>query len=227
MKTTIAIFLLLTASLTIAQVAAPGPAPDPNAATQAAPMPLGITQSLPQLDQLSRSAVLNLGRLRVDKWKVDSRDKEQARNNIESVQRNMTSALPSLMQQVRTNPGSLAASLKLYRNLNVLYDVMASITESAGAFGSKDDYNALANDTANLDSVRRSVADDLEAMAANTDNQVSRLAAQLRAQQQAAAATAAPPKHVIVDDNAPAKKKPAAKKKTASPSAKPAASTPK
>lgn len=191
-------------------------------------MPLGVTQSLSQLDQVSRSAVVNLGRLRVDKWKVDSRDKDQARNNIESLQRNMTSALPSLMQQVRSNPGSLAASVKLYRNLNALYDVMASITESAGAFGSKDDYNALANDTANLDSVRRSVADDLEAMAMNSDNQVSRLTAQLRSQQQAAAASAsAPPKHVIVDDNAPAKKKPA-KKKPAATAAKPAAaSTPK
>jgi hypothetical protein len=227
MKTTIALFLLFTGSLTVAQVAAPGGMPDPNTSTQSAPMPLGITQSLPQLDQFSRSAVMNLGRLRVDKWKVDSRDKDQARSNIESLQRNMTSALPSLMQQVRSNPGSLAASVKLYRNLNVLYDVMASITESAGAFGSKDDYNALANDTANLDSVRRSVADDLEAMAANSDNQVSRLAAQLRAQQQAAAAVTAPPKHVIVDDNAPPKKKPATKKKAATPATKPAASTPK
>lgn len=215
MKTTIALFLLLTVSISMAQVAAPNAAPDPNAGSQAAPMPLGVSQSLGQLDQVSRSAVINLGRLRVDKWKVDSRDKDQARNNIESLQRNLTSALPSLMQNVRNNPGSLAASVKLYRNLNALYDVMSSITESAGAFGSKDDYNALANDTANLDSVRRTVADDLESMAANSDNQVSRLAAQLRSQQQAAATTSAPPKHVIVDDNAPAKKKPAPKKKAA------------
>ncbi len=221
MKTTIALFAIFSI-YAAAQVAAPNNAPDPNAGSQAAPMPLGVSQSLGQLDQVSRSAVLNLGRLRVDKWKVDSRDKDQARNNIESLQRNLTSALPSLMQNVRNNPGSLAASVKLYRNLNALYDVMSSITESVGAFGSKDDYNALANDTANLDSVRRTVADDLESMAANSDNQVSRLAAQLRSQQQSAAAASAPPKHVIVDDNAPAKKKPAAKKKAA----KPAASTP-
>ena len=225
MKTTIALLAILSVCA-VAQVAAPNNAPDPNAGSQAVPMPLGITQSLTQLDQVSRSAVTNLGRVRVDKWKVDSRDKDQARNNIESLQRNMTSALPSLMQQVRSNPGSLAASVKLYRNLNVLYDVLTSITESAGAFGSKDDYNALANDTANLDSVRRTVADDLESMAASSDNQVSRLTAQLRSQQQAAAAAAAPPKHVIVDDNAPAKKKPAAKKKSATSAAKPAASTP-
>jgi hypothetical protein len=224
MKTTIALFILFAVSLTMAQVAGPGAAPDPNAGSQAAPMPLGVAQSLGQLDQVSRSAVMNLGRVRVDKWKIDSRDKDQARNNIESLQRNLTSALPSLMQQVRNNPSSLAASVKLYRNLNVVYDVLASVTESAGAFGSKDDYNALASDTANIDSVRRTMADDLEAMAANSDNQVARLTAQLRSQQQAAAAsTAAPPKHVIVDDNAPAKKKPA-KKKT--PAAKPAASTP-
>jgi hypothetical protein len=108
----------------------------------------------------------------------------------------------------------LTPLVKLYRNLNAVYDVMASVTESTGAFGSKDDYQLLASDTGNMDTVRRSIAEQLEQMAANHDAQVARMIAQARAQQQAAA-VAAPPKQVIVDDTQPAKKSSTKKKTTA------------
>jgi hypothetical protein len=218
-------FLLLAGVATSAQVAAPGGAPassQPAPTNQSSPMPYSLSQSLGQLDQVAQSSMQNLGRLRVDKWKTDTRYKDQARNNVESLQKNLSAALPSLVQQVKANPGSLAAAVRLYRNLNAVYDVMASVTETAGAFGSKDDYNALATDTANLDNIRRSLADQLEQLAAGQDAQVARLSAQVQqAQAAAAAAAAAPPKRVIVDDTAPAKK-PGSKKKPATP-----ASTPK
>jgi hypothetical protein len=95
-----------------------------------------------------------------------------------------------------------------------VYEVLSSFSESAGAFGSKDDYSALATDSANLDRVRRSLADQLEQMAALQDAQVTRLTAQVRAQQTTAAA-AATPRRVVVDDNAPAKKATSTKKKPA------------
>jgi hypothetical protein len=106
----------------------------------------------------------------------------------------------------------------------VVYDVLASVTESAGAFGSKDDYQALATDTANVDQVRRNIADQLEQMAAAKDAAYVQLTSQLKAQQ-AEAAAAAPPKKVIVDDNEPPKKP--AKKKKAAPAAQKAQEPPK
>jgi len=165
----------------------------------------GVSGLLGGLSQLSQSTVLDIARVRVDKWKTDDRNKDQARNNAESLQRNMQQALPTLIQQVRMNPASVAASLKLYRNLNALYDVLVGFTESAGAFGSKDDYNVLAHDISNLDNIRRNMADQLEQMAAAQDAQVARLTAQIHTQQQAASAESVP-KRVIVDDNTPAKK---------------------
>ena len=57
-----------------------------------------------------------------------------------------------------------------------------AFTESAGAFGSKEDYNALARDTADLDNIRRNLADQLEQMASLQDAQVARLTAQLKSQ---------------------------------------------
>jgi hypothetical protein len=174
------------------------PAPAPPVAMQPALAP-DVSATLAQLDQVVQQSRLDLARLRVDKWKTDSSIKRQAEANVESVQRNLTAALPAIEQQVRTNPGSVAAAFKLYRNLNALYDVMSSLTESTGAFGSKDEYQALARDTANLDNLRRSLADKVEAMAAARDTEVAQL--QVRARQAAAAAAAAPPKRIVVDDS--------------------------
>lgn len=178
-----------------------------------------LAQPLAQLDQTSRQTVMDLGRVRTEKWKTEGNVKEQSRDNIESLQKNLTAALPALMEQVQTNPSHVGAVVKLYRNLNVVYDVLSSVAESTGAFGSKDDYQALATDVANLDTVRRSIADQLEQMASAQDAAYAQLVNQARAQQQAAAA-AAPPKKVIVDDEAPVKKTTAKKKKKpAAPSA--------
>ncbi len=190
------------------------PAAVPPTNLQTATIP-DATASLGQLNQVIENARLDLARLRVDKWKTDAASKRQAEANAESVQRNLAAALPAIVQQVRANPGSVGATFKLYRNLNALYDVMSSLTESAGAFGSNEEYRALANDTSNLDTLRRSLADRVEAMATFRDNEVAQL--QARARQAAAAAAAAPPKKIVVDDNEPVKKstkKPAAKKKT-------------
>lgn len=191
--------VILFSSLTLAQ--APQAAPANN-----------ILQPLAQLDQTARQTVMDLGRVRVDKWKTDKPVKEQAQGNVDSLQKNLTAALPALMQQVQANPASVGAAVKLYRNLNVVYDVLSNVAESTGAFGSKEDYQALAGDVGNLDTIRRQVADQLEVMASSQDAAYARLENQARAQQAAAAVAANPPKKVIVDDTQPASK--AAKKKS-------------
>jgi hypothetical protein len=171
--------------------------------------------SLTQMDQMARQTVLDLSRVRVDKWKTDGNTKEQNRGNMDSLRKNLSAALPELMQQVQSNPNSVGAAVKLYRNLNVVYDVLASVTESTGAFGSKEDYQALANDVSNLDALRRNFADHLEQMASSQDSVYAQLMNQVRRQQQAAAAAATPPKKVIVDENEPVKKSTSKKKKAA------------
>ena len=206
-------------SATVAQVnspAVPTSTRAPSPASSNSVQPGGdVAASLAQLNQVTEDARVSLARLRMDKWKGDSRSRKQAEADAQSVQRNITAALPTMMQQVRANPGSLAATFKLYRNLNALYDVMFNLTESAGAFGSKEEYEALATDISNLDRIRRSLADQVEAMASARDTEVAQL--RMRARQTAATAAAAPPKKIVVDDTAPAKKstkKPASKKKS-------------
>lgn len=218
----LAIPMLVLAMTAAAQVSSPPPRtnvsapPAPAAPTRMQPATApDVTASLPQLNQLTESARVDLARLRIDKWKTDANDKRQTQANSESLQRNMTAALPAVVEQVRANPSSVAAAFKLYRNLNALYDVMSTVTEAAGAFGSREEYQALATDTTNLDNLRRSLADKVEAMAASRDTEIAQL--QARARQAAAAAAAAPPKKVVVDDTEPVKKstkKSTTKKKT-------------
>lgn len=171
-----------------------------------------VTTTLPQLQRTVENARVDLARVRVDKWKTDAAVKQQAATNIESLQRNLTGALPTLVAAAQQNPSSLNASFKLYRNLNALYDVMSNVTESAGAFGAKDEYAALAQDLNNLDTARRALADAMESMTAQRDADFARI--QQTARQATQAAAAAPPKKIVIDDNELAKK-PTAKKKKA------------
>lgn len=179
-----------------------------------------VNTLLAQLESTTQSANAALSRMRINKWKTDSGTKQQAQANAQSIQRNLQSALPALISAVRTNPDDLAASFKLFRNLDALYDVMGNVTESAGAFGPRDDYQALDSSFNSLDRVRRSFADRVESLAVSHQAELGRLRSQLRSLQ--ASAPPPPPKKVIVDDNEPPKKavhkrKPAAKPKTAAP----------
>jgi BMFP domain-containing protein YqiC len=171
------------------------------------PGSISTTPILPELDRLQSAASdtnAQISRLRIEKWKADPNSRQQAQSNAQSIQRNLTSALPAMITGVRSAPQDLGADFRLYRNLNALFDVMSSLTESAGAFGSKAEYQALARELDTFDSVRRNLGDYLEQLAASTQTQLEQLRTQVRSLQ--AAAAAAPPKKSVVDDTVPAKK---------------------
>ena len=209
------LYLLLAGATVLAQTPANGPrAPaGGNATSVSTATPVSVLPDLDRLQAAASQATLDLGHLRIDKWKADGDSKRQAQANADSVQRNLTSALPGLIDAVRAAPQDLNAEFKLYRNLNALYDVFASLTEATGAFGPKGDYEALAQQLETFDSVRRNLGDALEQLTSSTQSEVVQLRTQVRAYQQAAAA--APPKKVIVDDTQPAKKTVHKKKKPA------------
>jgi hypothetical protein len=91
---------------------------------------------------------------------------------------------------------------------------MASLAESAGAFGPKEDFEALANQASSLEAARRALGDRLENLAVQKDLEIARLRSQLRLPTSGAAV----PKRIVVDDTAtkkPALKKPRPAKKPA------------
>jgi hypothetical protein len=62
---------------------------------------------LTQLDQASQTTLVDLSKLRIEKWKMDSNYKRQTQSNAESVQRNLQSALPEITGQLRNAPEDL------------------------------------------------------------------------------------------------------------------------
>jgi methyl-accepting chemotaxis protein len=139
---------------------------------------------------------------------------------VESVRRNLQTALPEMITQLNNAPEDIAASFNLYRNLDALYDVFGQVVEAAGAFGSKDEYQNLSNDMSALQSARRTLGERMQNLATAKESELTRLRSQLKAAQ--AAIPAAPPKKTIVDDTEPPKKP--AKKKTTKPAPTPPAS---
>jgi hypothetical protein len=201
-------FVVLIASLTsiaTAQNAAPSALPVNSA------LPAALASDLDRLQAAAWQGNLDIAHMRIEKWKADAASKQQAQANADSLQRNLTSALPGLIDSFRAAPQDLNAGFKLYRNLNALYDVFASFAESAGAFGPRSDYEALAQPLNVIDSVRHDLGDDLERLTSSTQSELTQLRTQVRSLQQASAA--APPKKVVVDDTEPEKKKTAHKKK--------------
>jgi hypothetical protein len=175
---------------------------------------------LSQLEDASKATQADLAKSRIERWKTDGSTKKQALANVDSIQRNLQGALPEIIGQLRAAPENLSATFKLYRNLDALYDVLGSVVESAGAFGPKDDFQALANDLNAFESSRRALGERLENLTSAKENEIARLRIDLKAAQ--AAIPAPPPQKTVVDDTQPAKK-PAPKKK---PSRKPATPPP-
>src|SRR5215468_1803619 len=170
-----------------------------------------LNQILGNLDQASQATQTDLGHLRIDKWKTDGSTKKQTESDVESIQRNLQNAMPALINDLKASPENLAQTFKVYRNLDALFDVISSVVESTGAFGSKEEFQALNRDLGSLQDSRRAVADRLDRVASAKETEIGQLRTALQA-----ARTEAAPKKTVVDDTAPAPgKKPAPKKKTA------------
>jgi hypothetical protein len=190
-------------------------AQQPPASTNTAP-PVSYTSVnelngiLAQVNATAASIQTDLEQTRIERWKTDSSTKRQTQGNVDSIRRNLQSAMPEIVSQLTNSPEDLAASFKLYRNLDALYDVFGSVVESAGAFGSKDEFQSLRNDMNGLENARRSLGERMQKLASAKEDELGRLRAQVKT---LSAAPPPPPRKIIVDDTEPPKK-PAKKKAT-------------
>src|SRR5258708_35121375 len=98
---------------------------------------------LTQLEQTAQSIQSDLAKTHIEKWKTDSATKRQTLADVESIQRNLQSALPDMIAQLKSSPEGLGDSFKLYRNLVVLYDYFRSVAETAGRVWLQDYYQRI------------------------------------------------------------------------------------
>ena len=171
-----------------------------------------LNQMITNLQQASQATQEDLSHLRVEKWKTDGGTKRQTDSDTQSILRNMQNALPGMLTDLKNAPESLPATFKVYRNLDALYDVLNSVVESAGAFGSKEEFQSLNKNLGAVEESRRAFAERMEKLSNAKETEIGQLRVELQN-----ARAAIPPKKVVVDDSEPAAKKAPARKKTTKP----------
>src|ERR1041385_253041 len=191
-----------------------------NPQTQAAPQAPDLNAIVLQVQQATSSASVNIGKLRIEKWKTDSGQKQQLQQIADSLQKNIANAMPGLINDVSGSKGSALASFKLYHNLNVLYEFLSGLADAAGSLGKREEYEPLAANAAAIDTARQNLSSYIEQTVGQLEA-ANRAPAPSGTASQTPKATVVPGKKVIVDDE----ETPKPKKKTGPKSTK-KASTP-
>lgn len=220
--------LVLLFALTSMSAQAPPTTPEHGGAppTTASTTPDAISPELERLQAAASQANTVIGSLHIEKWKASSDARSAAQADADSVQRNLTSALPGMIDAVRSAPEDVNAEFKLYRNLNALHDVFVTLTEATRVFGQKNDYTALSQRLQTINSVRRKLGENLEQLTAGAQSQLNQMRLQIKSQQEQLAAAQAEAaearKQVELAQAEPPKKAPTKKKNV---SKKPASGT--
>lgn len=220
-----AILLWLSAGSAAPALTQPQTQSPANQQEQSAPTP-DLNAILLQVQQATSSASVDIGKLRIEKWKADSDQKQQSQQVAESLQKNIANAVPGMVSAVQASRGSVLTSFKLYHNLNVVYENLIYLADVTGSLGKREEFEPLAADIAALESARKNLSLYIELAAVKMENanrQPGSGTIPMQARQ--SQGTAVPGKKVIViDEDGPAPKKTAKPtKKKASP---PPTSTP-
>ncbi|HWX53150.1 MAG TPA: hypothetical protein VN176_01030 [Verrucomicrobiae bacterium] len=169
-----------------------------STAAPARPLPPELSPIISEIQRVAQATNADIGRLHIEKWKTDSSQRQQMEQVANSLQRNIRTAIPSLINEVQDAPASVSQTFKLYHNLNVVYEFLNSLVEAAGSYGQDEEYEPLSADASALDKVRQSLSGYIEQSAVSLEAQLVHANAAAQKQQ--------PLKKVIVD-NTPAAKK--------------------
>jgi hypothetical protein len=210
MKTALAVIAILSLSAGLA-AQSPRTLGHPGPSSQPATQPAGtdLNAVLADLQHVVLSANSDISKLRIEKWKADNSQKQEMQQVASSLQRNITSAVPGLISDLQASQGSVSRAFKLYHNLNVVYEFLNSLSEAAGAFGRREEYEPLASDASSLDKIRQNLSDYIEQRAAILETPPK---------PSTQAQTTQPPKKIVIDDSPTPPKKTKKKKAPAAPS---------
>lgn len=217
---------LLTSILLVSTFATPftALAAQSTASLQVVPTPVTTTPSAllrPAMDSIQQA----LTTARPEKWKVSNDTSQQTQANLSSIQTDLRTTLPSLLDTADQSPNSAVQMLPAYRNVEALYDVLLRVAQVATLSAPAQQIVALQEAVEALEKSRRSLGDSIQSSALHQEQQNRDLQARLQTLQ--AAPPPAPAPVACVPSSLPVKRKPRAKAapKPAAPAA-PAASAP-
>jgi hypothetical protein len=205
----LATILACISPLAAAQQAAPAPTP-PSAPA----ISISTEDIRPEVDRI----YLAVSGINVPKWKAPGEVKAQTQSDIASIQRNMKTTLPELLDAAKAAPGTVAPAFAVYRNVCALYDVLLRVAETATLAGPQQDGVLLDGELQKLDAAKKSLGASIFDAATSTDKEMVQLRASNTQLKEQIAAAQAPPKKVVVNDGpAPAAATPKKKKKPVAP----------
>jgi len=216
MKTALAAIIILLFCAGSGAMAQPQTQVSPNPQNHLAPQGPDLNAIVLQIQQATSSASVNIGKLRIERWKTDSGQRQQLQQVADSLQKNIANAVPGLINDVSSSKGSALTTFKLYHNLNVLYEFLSGLADAAGSLGKREEYEPLATNAAAIDTARQNLSSYIELTVAKLETASRPLAGTTPVQ---APGTVVPGKKVVVIDETdppPAKKRAKPTKKKAS-----------
>jgi hypothetical protein len=219
MKMAFAAIMILLFCAGPGAMAQPQTPASPNPQRQASPQAPELNAIVLQVQQATSSASINIGKLRIEKWKTDTGQKQQLQQIADSLQKNIANAMPGLINDVSGSKGSALTSFKLYHNLNVLYEFLSGLADAAGSLGKREEYEPLATDAAAIDTARQNLSTYIEQTVGKLESANRALAGTNPAQSHQPGTVVPGRKVVVIDetDPAPPKKRAKSTKKKASP----------
>ena len=210
------VFLLLLTPFAMAQNSQAAPSQPQATAAQPQTLPPGLEPILARIQKAAEASKVDLTGLHIERWRTDREQKAELTKIADSLQRNLTSAVPDLINSVRSSNGSVSTTFKLYHNLNVVYEYMNVLADSASALSKDDDSYPLSREAQTLDSARQDLSTFIEKAATNLEDKLRVALAPRPAPPQELT-----PKKVVVDDTNVKKPATSRKKKTSPPAAQP------
>jgi hypothetical protein len=229
MKMAFAAIIILLFCAGSGAMAQPQTPASPNPQRQALPQAPDLNAIVLQVQQATSSASVNIGKLRIEKWKTDTGQKQQLQQIADSLQKNIANAMPGLINDVSGSKGSALTSFKLYHNLNVLYEFLSGLADAAGSLGKREEYEPLATDAAAIDTARQNLSTYIEQTVGKLESANRPPLAGTNPAQSHQPSTVVPGRKVVVidEDAAPPKKRAkSTKKKASSPPPAPASAPP-
>lgn len=168
----------------------------PPSSPPASPKPSAIVQSA--LSDVQTTTVS----LNISRWKAPGSTRAAAQENVDSIQRDLSSTLPGLLAQADAAPDSVVQSFAVYRNVDALYDVLLRVSEVANYGAPPEEADAVSAALSKLEAARSQLGDAILGVSQRHETQLVDLE---KAIQAAKAAPPSKPKEEVVVDDGPAK----------------------
>src|SRR5579859_1274165 len=127
LRTALAVLAPLSIALPLLAQAPATPMAAPSVAQARQQAGAVLADSLQQVsvtvDRLNRA----LGSVNVPKWKAPGDVRQTAEADVDSMQRDLSGTLPSLISAAQANTSKMSPAFAVYRNVDALYDVLLRV----------------------------------------------------------------------------------------------------